>query len=241
MRGHVTFFDDALSSGEASLEPERLHARPEGRNAQPPRDWVVPKMLAVGQRLAASSSAVIYLDALHCWPDGVGISLRALNRFARGLPGVPPGLRPPRREGLHVGVAFADGRHAAYVDGGRHSAQLERQRDEDEPVLLMSAGSMWGQFHRMVELYLAPLPPEGPLTLVVQWLEHEIEETRTDLDGSAIRAAAATVTDVWPDLPPAPTADESGRTTVQIGGASSASTFGVAKRGPDESGADGSD
>jgi hypothetical protein len=237
----VTFFDDALSRGEASLEPERLHARPEGRNIQPPRDWVVPRILAVGQRLAASSSAVIHLDTLHCWPDGVGISLRALNRFARGLPGVPPGLRPPRREGLHVGVVFADGRRAAYVDGGRHGAQLERRRGDDEPVLLTSAGSMWGQFHRMVELYLAPLPAEGPLTLVVQWLEHEIEETHTDLDGAAIRAEAATVTDVWPDLPPPPTPDESGRTTVRIGGAFSASTVSAAKRGPDDSGSDEND
>jgi hypothetical protein len=199
---------------------------------------MVPKIIAAGQRLAASSSAVIDLDALQCWPDGVGISLRALYRFARGLPGVPPGLRPPRRDGLHVGVALADGRHATYVDGGRRSARIDRQRDEDEPVLLMSTGSMWGRFHRLLELYMAPLPPEGPLTLVVQWLEHEIEETHTELDGSAIRAAAATVTDVWPDLPPAPTADGSGRTSVQIGGASSASTFGVARRGPAESGAD---
>ena len=228
----MTFFDDALSSGEASSGPELLHARPRGRSAQPPRDWVIPTVLPSGQRLASSDSAVVCLDALHCWPDGVGLSVRSLNRYAGGLPGVPPGLRAPRREGLHVGVGLADGRRAVYVDGGRHSAQLGRLRGEGDPVLLTSAGSTWGQFHRMLELYLTPLPPEGPLALVVQWLEHEIEETRVDLDSAAIRAEAARVADVWPDLPAAPTEGGSGWTAVRIGGASSGASSGTAVRPP---------
>jgi hypothetical protein len=39
------------------------------------------------------------------------------------------------------------------------------------------------------------------LTLVVEWLDQDIPETRTELDSSAIRAAAAQAIEVWPDLP----------------------------------------
>jgi len=201
----VSFFDEALEAGDASLQPAQLYARPtdRGPHPEPPRDWVIPTIVPLGRRLAQSASAVVCLDAVQCWPEGLSLSIRALMRRARGLHGVPPSRLAPSSEGLHIGVVFADGRRAAYVDGGSGGAQL-RQRSEGEPVLVMGVGSMWGQFHRMVELYLSPLPPEGPLTVVVQWLEHDIGETRFELDTAPLRAAAASVTDVWPDLPLAP-------------------------------------
>lgn len=200
----MSFFDEALAAGSASLQPATLYARPTGRGAhpQPPWDWVIPKVLPLEVRLGEGPSAVVALDSAQCWPDGVSLSVRALMRVPRELHGVPPGQRAPSRTGLHVGVVFSDGRSAAYLDGGGFGAASSPE--PPGPILVMASGSRWGQFHRLVELYLSPLPPEGALTVVVQWLEHEIAETRTELAAGPIRALAATVTDVWPDLPPAP-------------------------------------
>jgi hypothetical protein len=60
-----------------------------------------------------------------------------------------------------------------------------------------------GQFHFQYEVYISPIPPDGPLTIVVEWADQEIPETRTELDGTAIRAASAQAQEIWPDLPPA--------------------------------------
>ncbi|MFR9804451.1 hypothetical protein ACL02T_19510 [Pseudonocardia sp. RS010] len=215
----MSFFEEALAAGQASLQPATLYARPAGVRArgQPPWDWVIPKIVPLDVRLGRSSSAVVSLDSAQCWPEGVSLSVRALMRVPRDLSGVPPTRLAPRPVGLHIGVVFADGRSAAYLDGGGRG--VGQPPDPRVPLLVMGAGSRWGQFHRMVELYLTPLPPEGPLTVVVQWLEHEITETRTELDSGPIRELAATVIDVWPDLPTAP--EDAGNRTVTVSGGAS--------------------
>ncbi|MER6796501.1 hypothetical protein ABT262_31745, partial [Amycolatopsis mediterranei] len=50
------------------------------------------------------------------------------------------------------------------------------------------------------EVFLWPLPSAGPLKLVVQWADREIPETRTTLDGGAIRSAAKDAAEIWPGL-----------------------------------------
>ena len=57
--------------------------------------------------------------------------------------------------------------------------------------------------------WLSPLPPEGPLRVVVRCAELGIPETSAELDGTAIRRAAAGVVVLWPwERPPEPGADE---------------------------------
>lgn len=46
-----------------------------------------------------------------------------------------------------------------------------------------------------------PLPPDGPVTFVAAWLLYGVAETRVELDGSAIRAAAARAVILWPEQP----------------------------------------
>ncbi len=46
-----------------------------------------------------------------------------------------------------------------------------------------------------------PLPPDGPVTLVVSWPAQGIEEARAELDGAAIRAAAQRAVTLWPEGP----------------------------------------
>jgi hypothetical protein len=46
-----------------------------------------------------------------------------------------------------------------------------------------------------------PLPPDGPVTFVASWLEYGVDETRAQLDGSAIREAAGRAVILWPEEP----------------------------------------
>ena len=50
-------------------------------------------------------------------------------------------------------------------------------------------------------LWVHPLPPEGPVTFVVSWLEQGVAETGVELDGAAIREAARRAVILWPDDP----------------------------------------
>jgi len=46
-------------------------------------------------------------------------------------------------------------------------------------------------------LWVAPLPPAGPLGVVVEWERRGIPETRVDLDAGAIVDAAAQAETLW--------------------------------------------
>jgi hypothetical protein len=54
------------------------------------------------------------------------------------------------------------------------------------------------------EWWLSPLPPDGPIAVVVRCARLGLEETRTEFDGSLIRRAAADVVELWPWTPPEP-------------------------------------
>jgi hypothetical protein len=49
--------------------------------------------------------------------------------------------------------------------------------------------------------WVAPLPPEGPVVVVLTWPGFGIAETRTVLDGAAVRAAASSSRMLWPPQP----------------------------------------
>jgi len=231
----MRFFDDAHGTDPTPApELQPLYARPRGFSPQEPRDWVIPTVLPLGRRLAESTTAVVALDAVYCWPDGVGLPMRALMRHPLDIAAFPRSADRVRHGGLHLGVAFSDGRRAVHLDGGsRSSGRILRGGEISSPV--MSVGSAWTQFHRRLEVYLTPVPPAGPLTIVVQWAEQGITETWVDLDGDAVRTACAAVEDVWPDLPVAPSPTR-GQITVRVGGSSTpAGLAGLGRVEPSES------
>jgi hypothetical protein len=51
------------------------------------------------------------------------------------------------------------------------------------------------------DFWVHPLPPQGPVTLVVAWPKYDIPETATELDGAAIRDAAGPTVVLWPEDP----------------------------------------
>lgn len=172
----------------------------------PPVEWVLPVTLPWTRVLGEGPHARVALERLRCWPDGVVLDIAVFRRRAsrdRG-PGSAFTHHPDRRPqpgGLRFGVLYADGRRATNLDRPERPA---RQRpDEDGRPVLVPRGGSGGQFHYRHEVYLAPLPPEGVLTVVVEWPDQGVPETRVELDATAVRAAAGAAQEVWPDLPPA--------------------------------------
>ncbi len=51
------------------------------------------------------------------------------------------------------------------------------------------------------DFWVHPLPPGGPVTLVASWLDRGIAESRAELDGGTIRAAAGRAVTLWPEEP----------------------------------------
>ncbi len=68
----------------------------------------------------------------------------------------------------------------------------------NEGVLLHSRGGGGGETSIDQKWWLSPLPPEGPLRVVVRCPELGIGETSVELDGTAIRRAAEQVVELWP-------------------------------------------
>ena len=52
------------------------------------------------------------------------------------------------------------------------------------------------------EWWLSPLPPVGPLRVVVRCAELGLEDAVVELDGAALRGAGESATVLWPYEPP---------------------------------------
>ncbi|RIV40054.1 hypothetical protein [Micromonospora radicis] len=125
-------------------------------------------------------------------PDLVGGRLFALVS-SHGHPGVDI----PVDDRLLLGLEYADSRRAANLYGTRPP---ETAADDDQMMLLEQGGS--GDEHRVDQHYwVSPLPPEGPVTVVLAWPGLGLPESRTVLDGTAIRVAAAGTRTLWPPQP----------------------------------------
>jgi hypothetical protein len=93
---------------------------------------------------------------------------------------------------------YADGRRTATT-----SRHMPRIPDSDDELVLTAQGGSGSAYAWDQNFWVHPLPPDGPVTLVASWLEHGVTETRADLDGTAMRAAAARAVTLWPDDPEA--------------------------------------
>jgi hypothetical protein len=102
----------------------------------------------------------------------------------------------PTEPTLRLGVMYADGRRTATTAGP------PRPSDDLAGRLVLTAGGGGGDVHSWrTSFWVYPLPPEGPVTLVVSWPDQGIPEARGELDGTAIRTAARRAVVLWPDEP----------------------------------------
>lgn len=174
----------------------------------PPSDEI-PAMLAAPVRLATTQHAAVMLIGAHVHREGVELRIeRRLRRrdldatgWHRLLGSMGGHWSPEPTEGrMRFGVVLADG--TRIVDSDAWTPDRDPFERPDGPVLRANGGGGGGGEHEYAMsdgLWLWPLPPEGPLELVVQWADAGIGETRTTLDGTAIVALARAAEPLWPE------------------------------------------
>jgi hypothetical protein len=164
----------------------------------------VPAAVPVSALLARTDSSALTLTGVQVFSTGIAFTI-GLRCRPEALPAGEAdlgsllwrGRRGPETE-LLVGVEFADGRRTSNLLG-RH-----RTGPPDGPeALVFNQGSGSGQQLTVEqEWWLSPLPPAGPLRVVVRCDLLGLGETSTELDGAAIRAAAEGVVVLWPWVSP---------------------------------------
>jgi hypothetical protein len=170
---------------------------------------VLPAVVAENAVIVRDERLAISIGGLTAYPNGFEFSLHIRTRgggdlidpfghrrhrdYVRGTGGGKVG--DPERD-LRLGVLFADGRRAA--SNRRRRLPLDGELDSDTIVMQPGhgggGGGSWDMSH-----WVHPLPPAGPLTIVVSWLAQDITEVRHELDGSQILAADEQAIVLWPE------------------------------------------
>jgi hypothetical protein len=172
------------SSGNGDPDVERRMNRPENE---------LPTALPVNRLLARTPDVAVALLGLQAYTTGVAFVLAARARGSEDPDGANRlgdlfwGHRGGGSRFL-LGVEFADGRRASSLGG--------------EDLVFHAGGGSGGDGSVDQEWWLSPLPPEGPLLVVVRCPELGLAETVVELDGTAVRRAGEAATELWPYQPP---------------------------------------
>ena len=168
------------------------------RRMSPP-DNEVPVSLPMDRILARTDDVAVALHGLAVYSTGLVFHLAV-----RVRPGAAQRVElervlwvhfPMEREGepFLVGVELADGRRAT---------SLETPDPRSDVVFSNWSSSSSGSGGADQTWWLSPLPPQGPLRVIVRCETIGIRETSTELDATAIGRAAADVVTLWPWEPP---------------------------------------
>ncbi len=180
------------------------HQPPTGHEWAPPAwdrpsEGTVPAVLAVDAVVLENDLVAVAVDHLEVYPNGFTISF--VMRFnPHKMPRMLETLRPvgPHRW-PQVGVRFADGRVARRGSGMGFA--LDLNKDElgvpTEPIVSMGGGGGGGPGGWRAWAWVFPLPPDGPLEILVALEAAGLSESSVIIDGTAVRAAAERAKIIW--------------------------------------------
>jgi hypothetical protein len=170
-------------------------------------DAVIPASVPAEVVLIRAEQVAVAVGSVRAYPNGFEFALHIrLRREAEsswaGHSDPFERHRPRRGTGwnddqLRLGILYADGRRAATT--GVHYRPPDD--DDDGRLVLQQGGGGGSSCSQDWDFWVHPLPPDGPVTLVGSWVEHGIAESRAELDGAAIRAAARRAVTLWPEEP----------------------------------------
>jgi hypothetical protein len=163
-----------------------------------PSEGVLPELFAVNALLHQNDDVAIAIDRLEVYPNGFTICLAILYNPDKGQE-----LSEIRHKaGSHIwpriGVRFADGRTAGRspVIGFTNEVPKDKDGFPVEPFIRMVGGGGGGSGWR-TSTWVYPLPPDGPLEVIVGLDVAEWVETSVTLDGTEVRAAAEQAKVMW--------------------------------------------
>jgi hypothetical protein len=170
-------------------------------------DAVIPASVPAEVVLIRAEQVAVAVGSVRAYPNGFEFTLHIrLRREAESSwagHSDPFERHRPRRgaqgddDQLRLGILYADGRRAATT--GVHYRPPDDDDDDDGRLVLQQGGGGGSSCSQDWDFWVHPLPPDGPVTLVGSWVEHGIAESRAELDGTAIRAAAGHAVTLWPE------------------------------------------
>jgi len=194
--------------------PDHEHPTPEQmdewRRWMSPPDNEFPAGLGLTVLLGRTDDAAVGITRIEAFTTGFRFTLAV--RLRQALPGLGPGglsmlvgshgprVEIPLEERLLLGIEYSDGRRASTLRDQMPApgAMADRPR-----LVLAQHGGSAGEHSVDHTYWVAPLPPEGPVTFVLAWPAFGMPESGTVLDGAAIRAAADRSQILWPPQPAA--------------------------------------
>ncbi len=195
------------------FEPPPLPPEPPERPARPPRrPWhggpnrVVGRTVALNLVLGQSDKGVIWIPSVTAYPDVFEFQVEI--RYQGDADGFPDvrgaALAPTHRsadaeldpEVLRLGIQLSDGGKATTrYPGFPFPGPSGRDIPPAGPILGGGGGDAGWNYR----YWVWPLPPEGPLAFVCEWPIADIPETRSEIDSTLLRDAAADAIIVWPE------------------------------------------
>ncbi len=180
---------------------------------EPRRPWLnppvdeIPALHPTSALLAVTSHVAIALIGVHIFSDGV--QLRVERRLRRGdlsarewqemsatfTEHCPTGAAGRR---LRYGVELAGGERL--LDDSPFTSGSNPWNPPSGSSLIRGGGGGSGDpqtYSFSDELWLWPLPPAGPLRIVLRWPAMGIAETSAELDAASFAAAAQWVVPLW--------------------------------------------
>lgn len=196
--------------GGSAAEPPTPEQLEQWHRRMSPPEYEFPAAVGLTVLLGRTDDAAVGLTHLEAFSTGFRVTLAVRVRqpraqFARGglhmlvSSHVHPGIDVRLEDRLLLGIEYPDGRRASTLTDMRMQGP-GAMTDGDHLVLVQQNGG--GGDHSVDQSYwVAPLPPDGPVTVVVAWPGFGIPESRTTLDGAVIRAAASHSQRLWAPQP----------------------------------------
>jgi hypothetical protein len=163
-----------------------------------PSEGVLPELMAVNAMLHQNDDVALAIDRLEVYPNGFTICLAILFNPYKGQEVSTMVHRAPSNVWPRIGVRFADGRTAGRSQfiGSTHEVPKDEHGIPVEPFMRMVGGGGGGSGWR-TSTWVFPLPPDGPLEVIVGLDVLELTETSVTLDGTEVRAAAKRAKVMW--------------------------------------------
>ncbi|RBY92368.1 hypothetical protein DQ244_08890 [Blastococcus sp. TBT05-19] len=167
------------------------------RRMNPPENEV-PVALPQNRVLARTDDVGVAVIGLHVYTTGVAFQLVAQARPSAQITGGRDLNElfwrhgPGAGRGFLLGVEFADGRRAGTMAG----------RGDANGLIFHQGGGSGGHSSIHQSWWLSPVPPPGPLRLVLRCDDLGIQETTVELDGAGMARAVDDVVELWPWEPP---------------------------------------
>jgi hypothetical protein len=198
----VTFFEQF----PVPSPPPRPARRRRNRWEKP--EHILPASAPGEAAVIRTPDAAVWVGSIQVYPNGFAFTVRVVRRelpdgsarlgrpFGREYRNPDPFEAEDRNAGLRFGIEYADGRRTAM---GQGLPTLFREPRDDRDLWLEQNGGGGSELNWQQDLWLSPLPPDGPVTLVASWPDAGVTEQRGELDGTAIRSAAARAVELWPE------------------------------------------